>query len=351
MGSTGARAARRTGQVLTGLGALVVLAALLGGAPAALYALAGDPLPDHLPTLTELGTALTSRDDGQLFLRALALLGWAGWATFALSVLVELPARLLRRPAPRLPGMGRQQRAAAALVGSVALILAGSPAAAMAATVAGPAAYAAAPVSTAAFASGAGLTGAGLTGTGPSGTAKLGGGTAALGQPATVKLGTTRSGLAGAQVGMGHAPPAAAAAAGRAAVGRTADAAVPPVYRVAHGDYLGRVAERYLGDFRRYPEISRLNDLRDPNRIAPGQLLRLPGTRSTTASARTPAAGWWHPRPGGVSPPRRRRRAPAIPPRRPRTRRRPYRPRPPHPVPGRPVARRHSPPVPPEPTS
>ncbi|GAB3948647.1 hypothetical protein GCM10027614_46160 [Micromonospora vulcania] len=85
---------------------------------------------------------MTSRDDGQLFLRALALAGWFGWATFAFSVLVELGAQSLHRPAPKLPGMSRQQKAAAALVGSVALILAASPAAASAAAVAAGPAYA-----------------------------------------------------------------------------------------------------------------------------------------------------------------------------------------------------------------
>ena len=107
-------AVRRAGQVLTGLGSLVVLCTLLAGAPITLLAFAGNPLPDHLPTLVEVGTTLTSRDDGQLFLRALAVVGWFGWTTFAFSVLVELGAQGLRRPAPRLPGMGRQQRAAAA---------------------------------------------------------------------------------------------------------------------------------------------------------------------------------------------------------------------------------------------
>lgn len=122
-------AARRTGQFLTGLCSLLILVGLIAGAPIALLAFAGNPLPDHLPTLAEVGNTLTSRDDGQLFLRALAIVGWIGWATFALSVLVELPARIMRRPAVRLPGMRRQQRAAAALVGAVALILVTSPAA------------------------------------------------------------------------------------------------------------------------------------------------------------------------------------------------------------------------------
>ena len=139
---SGGSVVRRTGRILTGIGALAVLWLLLVGAPIALLAFAGNPLPDHLPTISEVGTALTSRDDGQLFLRALAVAGWFGWATFAFSVLVELGAQSLRRPAPKLPGMGRQQKAAAALVGSVALILVASPAAASAAAVYGAPAYA-----------------------------------------------------------------------------------------------------------------------------------------------------------------------------------------------------------------
>ncbi|MFI7074343.1 LysM peptidoglycan-binding domain-containing protein [Micromonospora sediminicola] len=214
MGAPRRSAVHRTGQVLTGLGALVVLVGVLAGGPVALLAFAGNPLPDHLPTLAEVGTALTSRDDGQLFLRALAVVGWFGWATFAFSVLVELGASALRRPAPKLPGMHRQQRAAAALVGSVALILAASPAAASAAALSAPQAVAAAPAAT-----------------------------------------VTQ----------------AAAPARSASV--TTD---PAVYRVAKGDYLGEVADRYLDDFDRYRELARLNRLADPDRIRPGQLIRLP---------------------------------------------------------------------------
>lgn len=70
MSASGRSVVRRTGRVLTGVGALVVLCALVAGAPVALFAFAGNPLPDHLPTLAEVGTVLTSRDDGQLFLRA-----------------------------------------------------------------------------------------------------------------------------------------------------------------------------------------------------------------------------------------------------------------------------------------
>ncbi|WFE63341.1 LysM peptidoglycan-binding domain-containing protein [Micromonospora sp. WMMD714] len=244
--------ARRTGQLLTGFGSLVVLVALLAGAPVALLAFAGNPLPDHLPTLTEIGTLLTSRDDGQLFIRALALVGWFGWATFAFSVLVELGAQVTRRQTPRLPGMGRQQRAAAALLGSIALIIAASPAASAAATLTQPLPAAAGTgVATTLDTSRAGL------GTAPS--AGLGG--AAL----------------GAVPGSGLGPiPGAGPAHG----------AEKPVYRVARGDYLGEVAERYLDDFERYPEVARLNHLHDADRIRPGQLIKLPAEADDTGARR-----------------------------------------------------------------
>ncbi|NLU77846.1 LysM peptidoglycan-binding domain-containing protein [Micromonospora sp. HNM0581] len=229
MAASSGTAVRRAGRVLTGFGALVVLVGLLVGGPIALLAFAGNPLPDHVPTLTEIGTTLTSRDDGQLFLRALAMAGWFGWASFALSVLVELGAQAFDRPAPRLPGMGRQQRAAAALVGSVALILAASPAATAATT---------------AYATGY---------PGPAAPAAVTSSPGVVASSGTV-VGSTagaRADLAGASV-------------------------TAPVYRVAKGDYLGRVAERYLDDFDDYHRLAALNKLRDADRIRPGQLIKLP---------------------------------------------------------------------------
>ncbi|MFG1949889.1 LysM peptidoglycan-binding domain-containing protein [Micromonospora sp. NPDC048830] len=270
MAAPGRSAARRTGQFLTGFGALVVLVAVLVGAPVALIAFAGNPLPDHVPTLAEIGTALTSRDDGQLFLRALALVGWFGWATFALSVLVELGAQAVRRPAPRLPGMSRQQRAAAALVGSVALIIAASPAASAATVLTGPYAAAAAPAAVQ-----------------PAATHR----TAATLPPATAAPVAARPG------------PATVAT----AAAETPDQTGPTVYRVAKGDYLGKVAERYLDDFDRYRDVAKLNRLRDPDRIQPGQLIRLPD-ESQDGGARRHATGRLvarptTPAPGTVTPP------------------------------------------------
>ncbi|MGN9811808.1 LysM peptidoglycan-binding domain-containing protein [Micromonospora sp. BQ11] len=266
MTASGGSVVRRTGRVLTGLGALVVLCGVLVGAPVALLTLAGNPLPDHVPTLAEVGTTLTSRDDGQLFLRALALAGWFGWATFALSVLVELGAQTLRRPAPRLPGMGRQQRAAAALVGSVALIIAASPAAASAATLAGPYALPAPTAVTHVSAAGPSTAYAAHTGL--------------VTRPVTAPAPLAQT---------AHAAPAGAP-----------DGAAP-VYRVAKGDHLGAVAERYLDRFGDYRELAELNRLADPDRIRPGQLLRLP-TEAHDQGARSHANGRLVPGPAAERP-------------------------------------------------
>ncbi|WP_406077714.1 LysM peptidoglycan-binding domain-containing protein [Micromonospora sp. NBC_00858] len=259
---SGRSVVRRTGRILTGVGALIVLCALLAGAPVALIAFAGNPLPDHLPTITEVGTALTSRDDGQLFLRALAVAGWFGWATFAFSVLVELGAQSLRRPAPKLPGMGRQQKAAAALVGSVALILAASPAAASAAAVYAAPTYAPAV-------------------------------TTQAGPASTSTMGTAHAVAAPRVAGpLGLVAPAGPAASDEAA----------PVYRVARGDYLGEVAERYLDEFADYRRLAELNRLDDPDRIHPGQLLRLPA-EAADQGARPHATGRLAGRPAAPKPP------------------------------------------------
>ncbi|MDG4794929.1 LysM peptidoglycan-binding domain-containing protein [Micromonospora sp. WMMD1082] len=297
MAASGGTAVRRVGHLLTGFGALVALVGLLVGGPIALLAFAGNPLPDHLPTLAEVGATLTSRDDGQLFLRALAIAGWFGWATFALSVLVELGAQALDRPAPRLPGLGRQQRAAAALVGSVALILAASPAATAATTAHTAPAYATGPAATAALAPATAPAMSAHAATGPA-------------TATTMSVPTARS----VSAATGPATAAGPAAAARADRDGAADT---PVYRVARGDYLGGVADRYLDDFDDYRRLAALNELRDPDLIRPGQLIKLPaeardqGSRShATGRLVAPKA---RPTPGPATPDRAERERPTPP--------------------------------------
>ncbi|WP_285558817.1 LysM peptidoglycan-binding domain-containing protein [Actinoplanes regularis] len=133
----------RAGRLLTGLGALAVVA-LIGALPFLLFWAAGNPLAgisDWLAAVSndpgaavgDLWQALFSRDDGDLFLQVLALVGWIaaalatwGWATFLYSFLVELVVqararrhgRIARHTTP-IRGMRLQQRAAAALAAAI----------------------------------------------------------------------------------------------------------------------------------------------------------------------------------------------------------------------------------------
>ncbi|GAB7048035.1 LysM peptidoglycan-binding domain-containing protein [Catenuloplanes indicus] len=289
MTSTQISVPRRIGRIATGLAGLVLLVGLLGGAPVALYAVAGNPIPDQLPTLDQAINTLTSPDDGQLFLRALALVGWLGWLTFALSVLVELVAMILRVPAPHLPGLRTQQRMATALLASVTLIVSTGAAASASALGLG-ATHAPATGFAPAAAPSIGIPGdtplhVGYQSAAPAYTAGFGP------APATPDLsGAGFSAPDGWERGPWSGTPGAGpmhAAAGNSTAGEAgggqayrapAKEAQPgdPMYRVEQDDYLGTIADRYLGDFERYPELAQLNGIADPDRIEAGDFLRLP---------------------------------------------------------------------------
>ncbi|MFE0774309.1 LysM peptidoglycan-binding domain-containing protein [Streptomyces sp. NPDC058861] len=130
--STAARLARA-------LFALVALIALLAGVPAVLLGVG--VLPDHVPGFDEITTALTSPDSGQLFLGAVTLIGWYGYLSFVVSVVLETGAALRHVRAPRIRMLGSSQQLAGALVGGILILLPtgtamASPASAAPATVA-----------------------------------------------------------------------------------------------------------------------------------------------------------------------------------------------------------------------
>jgi DNA-binding SARP family transcriptional activator len=222
-----------------GLGALVALAALLVGIPAALWTQLGWPLPHALPTWTELIGALSGTTiPDEVLVNTLAIACWAAWATLAASVTVEAAAALRGRAARRLPLAGPFQALAGALVAAV--LLAFLPA---------PPRAAAAPPSLA----------------------------GALATPQHVERPATISPPTVAE----PAPPA------------TRAAQAPPVrrYTVRPRDTLWGIAERELGDPLRWPELYRVNEhtpqpdgatLTNPDQIRPGWVLTLP------AGARTP---------------------------------------------------------------
>ncbi|MBY8889426.1 LysM peptidoglycan-binding domain-containing protein [Streptomyces sp. PTM05] len=132
-----ARRGRTLATALRALASLVTLAACLVGLPVVLgwgtSAVAG-------PGIAALGNLLTTQDSGQVFLLALAVAGWIGWALFAAAVLLEIPAQVRGRTAPQLRLLVGQ-RAAATLVSALLLALPtgtalASPGPAQAATVA-----------------------------------------------------------------------------------------------------------------------------------------------------------------------------------------------------------------------
>lgn len=107
-------------RIATGLGAIALLGLVLIGLPWALWTLGGNPLPDHIPTGSQVLGALTSPDDGTLFRAALTIVGWIGWASWAGPIVVQIISTLAGIRVPRLGGLRMQQRHAAALVAAVA---------------------------------------------------------------------------------------------------------------------------------------------------------------------------------------------------------------------------------------
>ncbi len=122
------RVVAAAGRLLRGLLALAALLGLLGGVPGLLVWFVGWPLPDHMPGLGELGTALTSPLDDRKILNILAILAWALWLLFLRDVLVEAilsaseaaDARRGRPQPPRRRPVGPVRLVAAVLVGAIA---------------------------------------------------------------------------------------------------------------------------------------------------------------------------------------------------------------------------------------
>ncbi len=244
----------RRRDVLHGLAAILAIVAVVAGVPLLLAVVAPLSPPTALPTWDQISTGLMRPDDGTVFLTVLALLAWAGWAVFTLSVVLEVLAQARGLPTPRIPLARTSQRLAAGLVTTAGLLLAST-----------------APLTTAAA-------------------------HAATTPPATTAPATTAPVAATPAVGPptgpagGHAPPGgvhasedAAAPTREADPDRAADRY--PVVVVDRGDSLWRLAERHLGDGERYGEIVALNHgrpqgdghaLTDSHWLNPGWELRLP---------------------------------------------------------------------------
>ncbi|MEY9926025.1 hypothetical protein ABH926_000645 [Catenulispora sp. GP43] len=107
--------------VITGLGALVALLVLVIGVPLALAYFVGWPLPHKMPS----GGLLNAKIDTKTFTNVLAILVWLAWAQFSACVLVEAlaAARGIGMPG-HVPLSGGSQILARQLVAAVLLITA-----------------------------------------------------------------------------------------------------------------------------------------------------------------------------------------------------------------------------------
>ncbi|MFI7638589.1 BTAD domain-containing putative transcriptional regulator [Nonomuraea sp. NPDC049400] len=218
------KARRSAGDVLAGIASLIVLVALVGGVPYALLTFVGPPIA---PELLDLDL-LTSRVGPSTIVAVLILLVWLAWFQLFVCVLVEVYAGVRRVGMPaRVPLSGGTQALANKLVGAVLLLF-----------------------------------------------------TAGAMVAPLVKLAPTPA-----------APPVTAVAYSAPIVEKTLEThKTKKVYVVQpphgrHHESLWEIAEKCLGDGRRYPEIYRLNQakeqpdgsrLRMADLIRPGWVLDMP---------------------------------------------------------------------------
>ncbi|MFF3639610.1 BTAD domain-containing putative transcriptional regulator [Streptomyces sp. NPDC002564] len=240
------RRRRTVGDFVKAFFAFVALAVLLVGVPGALVVFVGWPLPGGAPSLDWLQQEITV----STFINVLTVVVWFAWAQFTACVLVEIRAALSGVGIPgRVPGAGGSQMLARQLVAAVLLVGA----------------------TAASFAPGLSQFGQSLEGNQKPASAASAQQTPGLfGQEQQQQAALAADALAA------QADLAAAHADGGAKAGDTKFYRIqPPEGR--HHDSLWEVAERHLGDGRRYKEIYQLNKDReqpDGSRLSEASLIR-----------------------------------------------------------------------------
>ncbi|MFJ5998021.1 BTAD domain-containing putative transcriptional regulator [Streptomyces sp. NPDC092370] len=243
---------RSFGDFVKAFFAFVALAVLLVGVPGALATQIGWPLPSGVPSLEWLQQEITVHT----FLNILTVIVWLAWAQFTACVLVEMKAALSGVGVPgRVPGAGPSQLLARQLVAALLLV---------------------------------GATAASFT----PGLSQLGQGYDASQKPAVAAAQATPGLFAQQQVQASGAAAALAEQASHAdAGGSTAQQGDTKYYRIQppegrHHDSLWEIAQRHLGDGRRYKEIFELNKdrvqpdgsrLSEASLIRPGWIMEMPG--------------------------------------------------------------------------
>lgn len=268
-----ARKYRRTiGDVFRALGALLVLAVLLGGIPLALVHFIGWPLPHHVPSQDTFRQPLSS----QTLLKAMAVVVWLAWAQFSACVLVELAnARHGVGLPARVPGAGPSQFLARQLVAALLMLTATAASFAPDITHLGHTPVAMPKAQTAASAQlYPGRAYASAASPGSAAALKAGGAVASVGNLPSVR----------------SAQQVAVPQSGTLASVTVDSTAGTKLYRVQppqgrNHDSLWEIADRHLGDGRRYKEIYELNKdrvqpdgqkLTEASLIRPGWILEMP---------------------------------------------------------------------------
>ncbi|MFE1026725.1 BTAD domain-containing putative transcriptional regulator [Streptomyces sp. NPDC058818] len=234
--------------------AFAVLLVLVVGVPLALATQIGWPLPDGMPGLDWLQREITV----QTFLHILTVVVWFAWAQFTACVLVEVKAALSGVGVPgRVPGSGPSQLLARQLVAALLLV---------------------------------GATAASLT----PGLSQLGQSLEGNQQPSVAAAQQTPGLFAQQQEQAASTANALAEQAGQAAARADSGSAAhgdTKYYRIQppegrHHDSLWEIADRHLGDGRRYKEIFELNKdrvqpdgskLSEASLIRPGWIMEMPG--------------------------------------------------------------------------
>jgi hypothetical protein len=287
---------RTTRDVMRGLGAFAALAVIIVGIPLALVRYIGWPLPHHWPNSGMFDQPITT----QVVLNALAVIVWLAWAQFAACVVVELVAAIRGVGMPaKVPAAGPSQFLARQLIAALLMITA----------------------SAASFVPSLSRLGAQTTptlphaGGPPSVTAPYTPGSALPTSPAGTSSGISSSASPSSSAASSlpavrySSSPAVSATGSTTGFYTSSPTVIPPpnstlvsppggdatkVYTVEapeglHHDTLWGIAERYLGDGRRYPEIFDLNKdrvqpdgsmLTNASLIRPGWILVLPADAS-----------------------------------------------------------------------
>lgn len=289
--------------LLRALTAAVVLAALVGGAPYALWH--WGTLPTTIPDAGDITDTLTSPDDGSLLLTVLTLAAWALWAALLIALVLEAGALLQRRTARRRRGLAGLQGAAAWLLGSL-IVLSGPTVASAAAAPPAAAAQHSPAHETFADAPARGETSPQavdeeqlvhrVTADNPTlwGIAeeRLGDGRRHKELRAlNPQLPDTVSLPPGTEVYLpADAPPPNDPKTAETVEQVRGDQQQPESYRVEPGDTLWGIADTELGDPTRYPDIAQANPeaIDDPDLIYPGQRLTLPSSDGGPQTAAPP---------------------------------------------------------------